>query len=464
VKWFDDTIGRRLAVRLYFYLAILLVGVLGTTIFVGRRVVEPAMHEARREGLAWVAEDLLTQRDSPELVRHRIAALHERLGVKLALFGADGRLIADSGPTIAEPLNDHTLAGLAAEGTVTLSPHLFAVGQIENGRLAAYVIVDWRSLLPPVWKGVAVLALAALALLWLSSLVLARAIARPLERLARVTQAFGLGDLRARASTARKDEIGDLGRAFNQMADRVESLRRAEKELLANVSHELRTPLARIRVVVELAAGSDPQPTQRYLSEIAEDLTEVEQLLGDIITAARLDLSDQHVRDPYPPLRLTPARLGSLVDGLVRRFREAHPDRVIRSTIEEDTTVALDRVMLKHAISNVLDNAHKYSPGGRPIEIELRIVQAADGPAAVVKVRDHGSGIDPADVPHVFTAFFRADRSRTRSTGGVGLGLTLARRIVEAHGGTIDLKSQPGKGTTVSIALPLRSALEELPA
>src|SRR5207248_8925675 len=107
------------------------------------------------------------------------------------------------------------------------------------------------------------------------------AIAKPLEQLAEVTQTFGLGDLRVRASTDRVDEIGNLGRIFNQMADRVESLRRAEKELLANVSHEIRTPLARIRVAVELAECGEPETIQRYLTGIAEDLTDVEQLLDD---------------------------------------------------------------------------------------------------------------------------------------------------------------------------------------
>ncbi len=106
----------------------------------------------------------------------------------------------------------------------------------------------------------------------------------------------------------------------------------------------------------------------------------------------------------------------------------------------------------------VLDNAHKYSQAGQPIEIGLRM---EDG-AAVVDVRDHGHGVDPEDVPNVFMPFFRADRSRRRETGGVGLGLTLAKRIVEAHGGTIDLESRKGEGTTVRIVLPVSASPGEL--
>jgi signal transduction histidine kinase len=238
------------------------------------------------------------------------------------------------------------------------------------------------------------------------------------------------------------------------MADRIERLRRAEKELLANVSHELRTPLARIRVVLELAIDGEPAAMRRYLSEIAEDVGEVEQLLEDIITAARLDLRGGGAHDPYPRLRLTATQLVPEVEALVARFCDAHPERPVGLRVDVHPVVSLDRVMFKHVVSNVLDNADHYSPGELPIELAVIAEHAAAGRLAVVEVRDRGQGIDPSDVPHVFDPFFRADRSRTRSTGGAGLGLTLARRIVEAHGGTITLESQRGQGTTVRIALP----------
>lgn len=457
MTWFDSTVGRRLVVRLYLYQAALFACIVGTILVVGHLVVEPAMQAARREGLAWVVEDVLTQLRPVERVQRRIATLHARTGLRLTIFDGGGELLANTAPVAPAPLVGDSVARLARDGTLTISNRTFAVGAVEDGRLAAYGIVDWQSLRPPAWKGALVLA-AVLVVLGIGSAVLARSIARPLERLAKVTHAFGLGDLRARANTLRKDEIGDLGRAFNQMADRVESLRRAEKELLANVSHELRTPLARIRVVLELAAGGDPQAAQRYLSEIAEDLTEIEQLLGDIITAARLDLSNERAKDPYPPLRLMPAPLAPLAQAMVRRFSEAHPERVLHSTIQGDPSAPIDRVMLKHALANVLDNAHKYSPPDGPIEFAVRVEDGQEGQIAVVEIRDHGRGIDPADVPHVFTAFFRADRSRSRGSGGVGLGLTLARRIIEAHGGSIDLESRVGDGTTVRILLPMRAA------
>jgi two-component system OmpR family sensor kinase len=146
--------------------------------------------------------------------------------------------------------------------------------------------------------------------------------------------------------------------------------------------------------------------------------------------------------------------LRSLVEALAGRFRGAHTDRPFQISFQGDPTVAVDRAMLKRALTNVLDNAHKYSPAGALIELRLQVEDGKSGPMAIVDVRDHGQGIDPAEVPHVFRAFFRADPSRRRETGGVGLGLTLSRRIVEAHGGTIDLESRQGEGTTVRIVLP----------
>jgi signal transduction histidine kinase len=456
MRWF----GRRLVVRLYVFEAILFTFVAATIFFVGRVIMQPALHAAREQPVAWAIDDMLGQ-PGPEQIQERLELLRQRVGASATVYAPDGHVLASTAPSPLGPVDEGTRSRLARERQVQLTRHLVGIGRVVEGRLAGYAVLDWEPE-ETMWKAAIVLA-SAFILLGVGSVVLARSLARPLERLAAVTHAFGLGDLRARAKTCREDEIGNLGLAFNDMADRIERLRRTEKELLANVSHELRTPLARIRVGIELAEGGDPKMIQRYLSGIAEDLTEVEDLLGDIITAARLDLSNEQARDPYPPLRLTPTPLGGLVDALVRRFRDSHGQRAVELTIERDLKVPVDRVMLKHALSNVLDNAHKYSPAESPIELRVRVEERAG--RAVVDVHDHGPGIDPDDVPHVFTAFFRGDRSRRRETGGVGLGLTLAKRIVEAHGGTIDLESKRGEGTTVRIVLPATaSGVDGVPA
>jgi signal transduction histidine kinase len=180
--------------------------------------------------------------------------------------------------------------------------------------------------------------------------------------LTKVARAFGLGDLGARAEVPHDDELGELARAFNEMADRIEVLRRGEKELLADVSHELRTPLARIRVVVELASEEEPELAKQRLADIAEDLSEVEQVLGSIIEAARLDLAEVRADDPFPPPRRAPVALHPLFSGILKRFRAQHPTRKFEASVDPSITVSVDRVMLKHAISNLLETPRSIPP------------------------------------------------------------------------------------------------------
>jgi signal transduction histidine kinase len=284
------------------------------------------------------------------------------------------------------------------------------------------------------------------------SWITARTLARPLSRLSGAARDFGAGKLDTRVDLARSDEIGDVAAAFDEMAERVTTLLRAEKELLANVSHELRTPLARIRVALEIAEEGDAETARAALGDIAEDLGELERLISDVLTAARLDLGEGPSGSGIPPLRRERIDLVGMLDHAAARFRSAHPDRLLVVAIAPGLPeVDGDPVLLRRVVDNLLENAHKYTPRIAE-DVELR---AAGGPDGVrIEVRDRGLGIAPEDLPHVFRPFFRADRSRTRATGGLGLGLALARRIVEAHAGTIALESRVGEGTRAVVCLP----------
>jgi signal transduction histidine kinase len=300
---------------------------------------------------------------------------------------------------------------------------------------------DWTR--PAAAIGAVLLALA------LGSIPLARSIASPLERLTRTVRRFGGGDLAARTGAPRAGgEVGELTRAFDEMADRIETLIRSEKELLANVSHELRTPLARIRIALELAEEGDDK-ARRYLREIETDLFELEGMIDDVLTAARLDAATGAGPGGTPPLRRAHFPAGDLIDAAAARFSAHHAERELRVGIEGPLPdLEGDAKLLRRALANLLDNAAKYSDG----PIELRAARA-DG-RLVIEVVDTGIGIEPADLPRLFTPFFRTDRSRARGTGGIGLGLTLTRRIVEAHGGKVTVASEPGVRTAFKIELP----------
>ncbi|HEY8945419.1 MAG TPA: HAMP domain-containing sensor histidine kinase, partial [Polyangiaceae bacterium] len=270
-------------------------------------------------------------------------------------------------------------------------------------------------------------------------------------QLSSAARAFGGGALKARANLARADEIGDVAKAFDEMADRVAVLLRAEKELLANVSHELRTPLSRIRVALEIAEEGDAKTACEALVDITHDLGELERLIGDVLTAARLDLDPGPSGHGIPPLRRELVELAGVLDSAASRFRAAHPERQLVVSLPPELPAILgDTVLLRRAFDNLLENAHKYSP--RP-ESEVELRAQVSGEDVEVTIRDQGLGIAPEDLAHVFRPFFRADRSRTRATGGLGLGLALARRVIEAHGGTIAIKSRLGEGTRAEVAL-----------
>jgi two-component system OmpR family sensor kinase len=303
---------------------------------------------------------------------------------------------------------------------------------------------------PPPWFPIALVLVVVGVTAWLT----ARSLSRPLTALSSVAAQFGSGQLAARAAHDRDDEFGDLARAFNDMAQRISSLMAAEKELIANVSHELRTPLARIQVALDLAAEGDAESARESLLEIAEDLAELERIVDDVLTAARLALSAGATSTgAMPPIRVEEVDVQALMERAIGRFRTVHPGRPVEvrfgSVLPNSRA---DAVLLRRVLDNLLDNADKYTEeAASPIELTAHRA----GADIVIEVRDHGMGVAPEDADRVFEPFFRGDRSRARARGGYGLGLALARRIVEAHAGTLRLLPRPGGGTVARIELPI---------
>jgi signal transduction histidine kinase len=282
------------------------------------------------------------------------------------------------------------------------------------------------------------------------AILTARWIVRPIVQLSRATRAIGKGDLTARAGVSRDDEIGELGADIDEMAHRIERLVASERELLANVAHELRTPLSRIGVALDLAAEGDATRARASLEDIAVDVAELETIVTDILTAARFDLGKAEL-----PLHRTIVEAASIANTAADRLRAHHPERELELDIAPGLpAIEVDPVLFRRVVDNLLENAHKYTPdGGSPIKLAV----TRDGDQVVFEVADRGVGIAADDLPRVFTAFFRGERSRSRQTGGVGLGLTLARRIADAHGATVSLTSEIGAGTIARLSVPRAS-------
>ena len=383
----------------------------------------------------YVADNIAAKADDPVAMRAEVQRAHDTVKWWIQVVDAGGRTLAE----IAPP-----------EGIPAPEPSRYWTVPTPSGELLTVRIWFASAAFPSNNQAMVVLAVVVIGI---TSWLAARALVSPLRKLTRTASDFGRGQLQARARMKRADELGEVGRAFDEMADRITRLLRTEKELLANVSHELRTPLARIRVALDLAAEGDADTARESLQEIAEDLAELERLVDDVLMAARLSLrEDTPGAVSLPVMRPEALDVAALLKKSASKLRSAHPERKVALEIAPGLpSISADPVLLRRVVDNLLDNAHKYTEErDRPI----RLSAESDGETVTIRVRDEGMGIRAEDLPRVFEPFFRADRSRTRATGGLGLGLALARRIVEAHGGTVTLESEVGRGTTARIDIP----------
>ncbi len=304
----------------------------------------------------------------------------------------------------------------------------------EDGRYWYFVFVSGMRfgmwfLLREHWWGLAV----GVGLCW----ALAYHLTRPLRQLQHAVEAFGRGDLSARARSNRNDELGQLARTFDSMADRTQTLLEAERRLLRDISHELRSPLARLGVAIELARDAeDAGHRNAALDRIAKESARLNTLVGELIEVTRVE------GDPNA-LRAEPVRLDKLLDeiaGDAQIEAEARGSRVeLRGA--EPRTIQADPELLRRAVENIVRNAIRFAPEGTAVEMAM---EARNG-KTVVCVRDYGPGVPEESLPRIFDAFYRVETDRNRATGGVGLGLSIARRAVEAHHGKLSARNaNPG--------------------
>jgi two-component system OmpR family sensor kinase len=436
--------------RVYVYGVLMIALAGGASFLVGRYSLRPALDGPLRPASTWIAWHMAELADHPEEMRRELADVEKRVGIQLAVYEVSGKLLGANSTPPLPPLNPDELEQLKREGTVFGRGWGRALEPQTARSAARYSVLRYRA---PEWPTSLLLKQLAVALLVLAvvSIPLARSVTAPLLGLTALARRFGKGDLTARFGSRRRDEIGALGRAFDDMADRIATLRRSEKELLANVSHELRTPLARIRLALELVTDGDRDKASSYLTDIGDDLAELERLLDDVMSAARLDLARDSAGDALPPLHFETVSARSLIEAAATRFLVRHPERQLTRSMPEALPALEADPVLRRVLDNLLDNARKFSEG--PVSLAARL--AGDDKSLIVEVADEGIGISPEDQTRIFEPFFRSDRSRTRATGGVGLGLVVVRRIVDAHHGSIDVTSELGKGTRFTVTLPL---------
>lgn len=264
------------------------------------------------------------------------------------------------------------------------------------------------------------------------------------------------GNLQTRVPITGRDEVAALANTFNQMAEQLEmvdakqrELERLRADLIAWVGHDLQTPLASMRAILEALEDGvvdDPQTVKRYLGTAQRDVRSLSVLIDDLFQMAQLDTGGI-------PLDRTESSLSDLISDTLESFSELALRQGVKLEGSVDSNVdpvMMDTQRIGRVLNNLIGNALRHTPAEGRVNVHAR--RTASG--VEVRVSDTGEGIRPEDLPHVFESFYRGEKSRSRSTGGAGLGLAISRGIVQAHGGEIKVQSEAGRGSQFTFTLP----------
>jgi len=259
-----------------------------------------------------------------------------------------------------------------------------------------------------------------------------RWVLKPIKWLTEGLVRVGEGDFTHKVPENRKDELGKLAISFNTMTDKIQDMIKARDHLLRDVSHELRSPITRAKVALELIKDEDLQKS------IGDDLTEMEKMISEILESEKLINGG---------LKKSRTNLAEIITETIEKYK-SEPAKVVLQKMPEIIMLELDAELIKTVLKNVIENALKYSSQqDKPVEVSIT-VQPEE---VIVTVQDYGYGIPEKDLPNIFEPFYRVDQSRSKETGGYGLGLSLSKKIIDAHEGEIEIESEEGKGTVVRL-------------
>jgi signal transduction histidine kinase len=387
-------------------------------------------------------------------VQSELERMGEVTGERIVLTDGQGWVVADSeGKLIGEPEGsgwDPPAAQIVHHGAL--------VGRLYIGVAEWPGLAGIDSVLAPLNRTLLLIAIIVGLGAVLLTLGLSRRIFAPVEALTAAAWRMEAGDLSQRVEISSDDEIGDLARAFNGMADGLARFEVLRRQLVSDVAHELRTPLTNIRGYLQAVREGLVEPEDHVIDSLYEEAMLLKHLVDDLqdlslAEAGQLRLERQAVA------------LCDVVDRAVGPFgsRAEAEGIALKIDLPEDLPlVDVDPRRIGQVLRNLLDNGLTHTPAGGKVGVAVRVLRPEPGQRddgwIEVTVQDTGSGISVEDLPYVFERFYRADRSRSRATGGAGLGLAIARQLVEAHGGRIAVESTLGQGTHFTFTLPVAQA------
>lgn len=285
------------------------------------------------------------------------------------------------------------------------------------------------------------------------SFFIARSLVTPIKNLCTAHRSLAQGHLDSRSNgvALRKDELGQLGQDFDNMAEKISQLLAAQKRLLGDVSHELRSPLARLQIALGLASSpqniAENKDLVRHLERIELEAHRLDDMIGDVLRLSRLESQLQNIE-------CFGLSLKSLLEFLVKdaNFEAQSDDKQVSLSLTDDAQILGDQSLLASAFENVIRNAVKYTQANSSVEVSMTVEQNL----TVTRIRDHGPGVPTSALSQLFEPFYRVSDSRQRSSGGTGLGLAIAEKSISAHGGSISAHNHAKQGLEVVIRLPIK--------
>ncbi len=293
-----------------------------------------------------------------------------------------------------------------------------------------------------IWVGAIAVLMVLIVALWQS-----RSIVQPLQEMADAARQLAKGNYQQRVQVERNDELGDMANAFNQMASDLSQQSEIRRQLMADVAHELRTPLSVLRIDLESMEDGLMEPSPENVRALQSEVSYLSNLVEDLRMLSSADAGDLKIEK-------TPVELNSLVREMVERQQNAARERKVKLTTsypEKEVFVLGDSQRLSQVMVNLLSNAIQHTLPEHEINTKIEIKKMT----AEVKVTNYGTSIPTEDLERIFDRFYRLERSRNRDQGGSGLGLSIARSLIHAHGGKIWAESVQGESTTFKFSLPL---------
>lgn len=402
--------------------------------------------------------DVLEKYFDPQTITH-VALMESEAETKVVITANDGTILAKSN-NIDSAMQEHMytrISHIPQTGTVIenhwkTSNYICTVSPIQiQGEVKGYVYMflgtdSIKQMIQRLTSQFLLIGAITFLVTVITIFLLSRILTKPLIHMKKATEKMSKGDLSVSLPMKSNDEVGELARSIQTLANDLDYMKRERNEFLASVAHELRTPLTYVRGYADIAMRDTLSKEERntYLAIIKDEADHVVGLVQDLFELAQLEKHNFIIEK-------SETNVHDFIKRIVTKVQPVYKDKHIHIsfTCPKDVTIFLDQQRFEQVILNILNNAYSHS-----IEDCNLFITVTEKPSMIeIKIQDEGEGIPPEDLPHIFERFYRVDKSRTRTTGGNGLGLAIVKEIVELHGGTVTADSQAGKGSVFTLTL-----------